>query len=159
MYDSYKIMEHLKKEMDKKSESGIRSATDLDTVMKIAQTMKDLAKAEYYCVVTEAMEEEDHDGYSERRKRDRMGRYSRHDGYEKGNSYRDGYSEARDAYMDAKHSYRSTRSTESKKDMSQSMDRFKENLLDELKELMNNADTREEREAFKEMFRAVGNLA
>ena len=160
MYDSYKIMEHLEKEVDKKADSGIRNVTDLDTVVKLSEAMKNFAKAEYYCTVTEAMHE---DGYSERRKRDSMGRYSKNDGmhhgYEVGNSYRSGYNEARDRYMDHKHSYRSTHSPESKKSMGESLTNFKENLLDELQGMMANADTREEREAFKEMFRAVGNLA
>ena len=40
MYDNYKIMEHLKKELDKKAESGIRNITDLDTIVKLAQALK-----------------------------------------------------------------------------------------------------------------------
>ena len=61
MYDTYKIMDHLGKEVDKKSESGIRNMTDLDTVVKLSEAMKNFAKVEYYCTVTEAMEQE---GYS-----------------------------------------------------------------------------------------------
>ena len=98
MYDSDKIMEHLTRELDKKAEAGIRSVSDLETVMKLAQTVKDLFKAEYYCTVTEAMDQEGYshsDGYNERRRRDSRGRYSRDGGgmhhYEGGSSYR-GYS-------------------------------------------------------------------
>ena len=92
MYDSYKLMQHIEKELDKKAESGIRNTSDLDTVAKLAQTMKDLTKAEYYCTVTEAMNEggySESDGYTERgRRRDRMGRYTRNDGYNRGSSYK-----------------------------------------------------------------------
>jgi hypothetical protein len=163
MYDSYKIMEHLEKEVDKKAETGIRSTTDLDTVVKLSEAMKNFAKAEYYCTVTEAMNEEGYsheDGYSERRKRDSMGRYSRHDGYDRGSSYNQGgYSEARDRYMEDKHSYRSTRSADSKRDMNVSLHDCMNKLREELQEMMSNADTREERDKIKEMIREIGNLA
>lgn len=175
MYDSYKIMEHLKKELDKKAESGIRSVSDLETIMKLAQTMKDLTKAEYYCTVTEAMEQEggysQNGGYSERRHRDSMGRYSRNDGghsYDNGSSYRrgysrdggySGYSEAKGEYMDAKHSYRSTRSPESKRDVEASLHECMTMLKQELDEMEANADTREERDKIRAMRREISNLA
>ena len=155
-YMTHKIMDHLEKEVDKKAEAGIRSTADLDVVVKLSEAMKNFAKADYYCTVTEAMKDSDYeyeDGHSERRKRDKMGRYS------KGMEHHDGYRIARERYMDDKHSYRATRSPESKKDMSESIENFKETLIEELRGMMANADTREEREAFKEMFRAVGNLA
>lgn len=154
MYDSYKIMEHLGKEVDKKAETGIRSTTDLDTVVKLAQAMKDFAKAEYYCTVTEAMEQEGYshnDGYSERRKRDSMGRYSGHDGYDRGGAY--------DKYMDAKHSYRSSRSPEHKKEMSGYLGEYKDELKEIVNNLLSGADTREEREEIRKMIREIGNLA
>lgn len=175
MYDNYKIMDHMKKELDKKAENGIRNINDLDTVVKLAQAMKDLVKADYYCVVTEAMEGEpggysQHDGYSERRKRDSMGRYSRNDGmsYDDGSSYRrgysreggySGYSEAKGDYMEAKHSYRASRSPESKKDVEASLHECMTMLKQELDEMEANADTREEREKIRAMRREISNLA
>ncbi len=165
MYDSYKIMEHLTKEMDKKADAGIRSVNDLDTVVKLAQAMKDLAKADYYCTVTEAMEEEgySHNDYSERRKRDSRGRYSRDGGYGRGESYERGSSYnhggAYDRYMEAKHSYRSSRSPEHKKEMSGHLSDYSEELKDIAQNLINNADTREEREEIKKMLREIGNMA
>lgn len=171
MYDTYQMQEHICKELEKKDQNGLKSTQDLDTVWKLIDAYKNLLKID----MLQEAEEYSHDGgydngHSERRrKRDSMGRYSRTDGgtyryegegsYNRGNSYRGGYSEAKGDYMEAKNSYRSTRSAESRRDMNDSMEKFKENLLDELKELMANADTREERDAFKEMFRAVGNLA
>ena len=158
MYDTYQMQEHICKELEKKAQAGLKSTQDLDTVWKLIDSYKNLLKID---MLQEAEEYSHDDGYSERRrKRDSMGRYSRNDGYDRGSSYnRGGYSEAKGDYMEAKNSYRSTRSAESRRDMNDSMEKFEENLLDELKELMANADTREERDAFKEMFRAVGNLA
>jgi hypothetical protein len=158
MYDHERMMEHLGKEMDKKAESGIRNMTDLDTITKLAQAMKDLAKTEYYCTVTEAMENEGYshnDGYSERRKRDSMGRYSRD--YERGSSYNHGG--AYDRYMGAKNSYRSSRSPEHKKEMSNYLGEYKDELKEIVNGLLSGADTREEREEIRKMIREIGEMA
>lgn len=167
MYDNYKIMEHLKKELDKKAESGIRNITDLDTIVKLAQALKDLVKADYYCVVTEAMEEEtagysQNDGYSERRKRDSMGRYSRNDGYDRGSSYHgddghmeNGYSGAHRQYMNSKNSYRSSRSPESKKKMLEDIDNFMDEISELMQSMKDGADSREERERVVSSFRKI----
>lgn len=165
MYETYQMQDHICKELEKKAQNGLKSTQDLDTVWKLIDAYKNLLKID---MLQEASEYSQDGGYSERRRRDSRGRYSREGGghsYDDGSSYRrgysreGGYSEAKGDYMDAKNSYRSSRSPESKRDMNDSLEKFKENMLDELRELMANADTREEREAFKEMFRAVGNLA
>lgn len=158
MYDHERMMEHLGKEMDKKADSGIRNMTDLETITKLAQAMKDLAKTEYYCTVTEAMENDGYshnDGYSERRKRDSMGRYSRD--YDRGSSYNHGG--AYDRYMGAKHSYRSSRSPEHKKEMSSYLGEYKDELKEIVNGLLSGADTREEREEIRKMIREIGDLA
>lgn len=157
MYDTYRIMEHLEKEVDKKTESGIRNMTDLETVVKLSEAMKNFAKTTYYCTVTEAMENEGYshdDGYSERRKRDSMGRYSRD--YELGGSYNHGG--AYDRYMNAKHSYRSSRSPEHKKEMATHLSDYKDELKEIAQGLLNGADSREEREEIRKMFREIGNM-
>lgn len=181
MYDTYAIMKQLEKEVAKKAESGIRSTADLEVVSKLAQAMKDFAKTEYYCTVTEAMESEgysndgesfDHmGGHSERRRRDSRGRYSRDGGgnsYDDGSSYRrgysrdggySGYSEAKGDYMEAKNSYRSSRSPESKRDMETSLHDCMSKLRQELDEMESNADTREEREKIREMRKELAKLA
>lgn len=163
-YTSHDIMRHLEKELDKKADKGLNSTSDLDTVVKLTDAMKNLAKAEYYCAVTEAMEGGGE--YSERgRRRDSRGRYSRegemHHDYEHGNSYRTdgGYSEARERYMEDKHSYRSTRSPDSKRDMAASLEDCKHRLRQEMQDMLNGADTREERDAIKAMIREIGSLA
>ena len=160
MYDTYQMQEHICKELEKKAQSGIKSTADLDTVWKLIDAYKNLLKID---MLQEAEEYSHDDGYSERRRRDSRGRYSRNDGYERGSSYnysRDGgYSEARGDYMEAKHSYRSTRSPDSKRDMIASLDECKHRFREELQEMLSGADTREEREKIKEMIREIGNLA
>lgn len=165
MYDTYKMQEHICRELEKKAQNGLKSTQDLDTVWKLIDAYKNLLKID---MLQEASEYSEDGGYSERRRRDSRGRYSREGGgtsYEDGSSYRrgysreGGYSEARDRYMDDKHSYRSTRSAESKRDMNVSLHDCMNKLREELQEMMSNADTREERDKIKEMLREIGNLA
>lgn len=162
MYDTYQMQEHICKELEKKSQMGIKSTSDLDTVWKLIDAYKNLLKID---MLQEASEYSNDGysrdgGYSERRKRDSMGRYSRNDGYDRGSSYnRGGYSEARGDYMDAKHSYRSTRTPESKREMNDSLHDCMTKLKEELQEMMSSADTREERDKIKEMIHEIGRLA
>lgn len=166
MYDTYKMQEHICKELEKKAQTGLKSTTDLDTVWKLIDAYKNLLKID---MLQEAGEYSHEDGYSERRSRDSRGRYSRdgggsyrHDGdgsYNRGSSYGSGYSEARERYMEDKNSYRSTRSADSKRDMNSSLSECMEKLKMELDEMEANADTREEREKIREMRREIGKLA
>ena len=159
MYDTYQMQEHICKELEKKAQNGIKSTTDLDTVWKLIDAYKNLLKID----MLQEASEYSHDGeYSERRRRDNRGRYSRDDGYDRGSSYnrgRGGYSEAKEEYMDAKHSYRSTRSPESKRNVDVSLHDCMEKLREELHEMMANADTREERDKIRDMLREIGNLS
>lgn len=164
--DYARYLTPVEQKLEEQIGKGITS-NNLEWVCKLSEIAKNLRKAEYYEVVTEAMRE---DGYSERRHRDSRGRYARdggmHHGYEGDSSYHDGrdvrrggYSEARDEYMDAKHSYRSTRSPDSKRDMTASLEECKHKLRQEMQNMLNDADTREEREAIKTMIREIGSLA
>lgn len=169
MYDTYKMQEHICRELEKKAEGGLKSTSDLDTVWKLIDAYKNLLKID----MMQEESEYSHGGYSmdgeysERRRRDSRGRYSRNDGmsYEGGSSYRrgysrdGGYSEAKGEYMDAKHSYRSTRSPESKRDMTVSLHDCMTKLKEELQEMMSSADTREERDKIREMIQEIGRLA
>lgn len=170
MFDTYKMQEHICRELEKKSESGLKSTADLDTIWKLIDAYKNLLKIDMLHEAGEYSHDggySQNEGYSERRKRDSRGRYSRDGGgthnYEVDSSYRDvkhgGYSEARGDYMDAKHSYRSTRSPDSKRDMTASLEDCKHKLRQELQDMLNDADTREEREAIKAMIREIGSLA
>ena len=166
MYDTYQMQEHICKELEKKSQAGIKSTADLDTVWKLIDSYKNLLKIE---MLQEADEYSHGDGYddghSQRRKRDSRGRYSRDGGpynYEGDSSYnrgKGGYSEARDRYMEDKHSYRATRNPDSKRDMNVSLQGCMEKLKMELDEMEANADTREERDKIREMRREIGKLA
>ena len=172
MYDTYKMQEHICKELEKKAEGGIKSTSDLDTVWKLIDAYKNLLKIDMLQEASEYPEGggySQNDGYSERRRRDSRGRYSkdgggnyRHDGdgsYNRGSSYGSGYSEARERYIEDKNSYRSTRSADSKRDMNSSLSECMEKLKMELDEMEANADTREEREKIREMRREIGKLA
>lgn len=177
MYDTYKMQEHICKELEKKAQSGIKSTTDLDTVWKLIDAYKNLLKID---MLQESSEYSEEDGYSERRRRDSRGRYSREgggnsyggNGYEGESSYarggrggssraggNSGYSEAMGDYMDAKQSYRYSRSPESKRDMNVSLHDCMTKLKEELQEMMTNADTREERDKIREMIQEIGRLA
>jgi hypothetical protein len=61
--------------------------------------------------------------------------------------------------MEDKHSYRSTRSPDSKRDMNVSLQECMDKLKMELDEMEANADTREERDKIREMRREIGKLA
>lgn len=165
MYDTYQLHEQICKELEKKTQNGLKSTSDLDTVWKLIDAYKNLLKID---MLQEASEYSNDGGYSERRRRDSRGRYSRNEGghsyeggssYNRGSSYGGGYSEARDEYMDAKNSYRSTRSPESKREMNVSLHDCMEKLKTELDEMEANADTREERDKIREMRREIGKLA
>ena len=169
MYETYDLQEHICKELEKKTKNGIKSTSELDTIWKLIDAYKNLLKID---MLQEAGEYSHNDGgYSERRRRDSMGRYSREGGgnsYDDGSSYRrgysrdggySGYSEARDRYMEDKHSYRSNRSPESKRDMNVSLHDCMTKLKDELQDMMSSADTREERDKIHEMIREIGRLA
>lgn len=168
MFETYQMQEQLCKELEKKAQSGIKSTADLDTVWKLIDSYKNLLKIDMLQEASEYSDYSRDEGYSERRRRDSRGRYSREGGghsYEGDSSYRrgysrdGGYSEARERYMEDKNSYRSNRSSESKKDMNMSLEDCMGKLRDELQEMMSNADTREERDKIKEMLREIGNLA
>ena len=171
MYDTYQMQEHICKELEKKAQNGLKSTQDLDTVWKLIDAYKNLLKIDMLQEASEYSQDDGYarnDGYSERRRRDSRGRYSRDNGghsydgdssYNRGSSYRGGYSEAKDRYMEDKHSYRSTRSPDSKRDMNVSLQDCMEKLKMELDEMEANADTREEREKIREMRREIGKLA
>lgn len=164
MYDVSRTMIPVMKKLDEQVDKGITTG-NIEWLCKLSEIGKNMKKIEYYDSVIEEMQNGHSygDGYSERRHRDSRGRYSRNDGYERGSSYnysRDGgYSEARGDYMEAKHSYRSTRSPDSKRDMIASLDECKHRFREELQEMLSGADTREERDKIKEMIREIGNLA
>lgn len=170
---SYKLMQNIKDELDKIAEKGLNTG-NLETAYKLIDMLKDMenveywkCKEEYYNTVQEQMEGgySQAGEYSERRKRDSMGRYSRADGmmpdYDRGSSYarrgehyvRGHYSRANGAgndsyseYMDSKQSYRNGKSEDCKRRMLAALEEHMDALTEELGEMSKDADCREERE-------------
>lgn len=163
MYDTYKMQEHICRELEKKAQNGIKSTADLDTVWKLVDVYKNLLKIEMLQDAGEYADEHGYsqdDGYSQRRKRDSMGRYSRNDGMDRDDSHRGyrrggGYSGAHEHYMDTKQSYRSSRSPESKKEMLEAIDEFMDEIENLMQETKAGADTREERDKIQQRLRKL----
>ena len=169
---SYKMMQNIHEELDKIAEKGLNTS-NLETAYKLIDMLKDMENVEYwkckegyYNAVLDEMEgSRGQSDYSERRKRDSMGRYSREDGrtmpdYENGSSYarrgehyvRGHYSRANGAndpyaeYMDSKQSYRNGKSEDCKRRMLAALEEHMDALTEELGDLSKDADCREERE-------------
>ncbi len=169
MYDTYKMQEHICKELEKKAEAGIKSTSDLDTIWKLIDAYKNLLKIDMLQEGSEYSHNDGYsmaDGYSERRKRDSRGRYAREgDGYsrdseyaeryERGNSYRDGrrYSQDGDMkherYMESKHAYRSSKSPECKQRLMNTLEDYMDDFSAQMEEMLRDSDCREERETIK----------
>ena len=81
---SYKLMQNIREELDKIAEKGLNTG-NLETAYKLIDMLKDMENVEYwkckegyYNAVLDEMEgSRGQSDYSERRKRDSMGRYSR----------------------------------------------------------------------------------
>lgn len=170
MFETYQMQEHICMELEKKAKSGIKNTADLDTVWKLIDAYKNLLKID---MLQEAGEYSQNDGYSqrrgypradgmmdrdgmnrdysERRHRDSMGRYSRGDGYSMaGENY--------DRYMDAKHSYRSGKTPDSKQHMMDTLDECMDSITKQVEEMRRDADTPEEREKIDKYLRRLRNL-
>lgn len=144
-------------------------------------------KGEYYDTVLMEMQggysERDYsmmeDDYSMRgRKRDRMGRYSREDGmggqsYARGRGGRDnrgrysrdgGYSmndggySMYDRVMDAKQSYRSDKSQDSKQRLMESLEDYMDDFTEKIKEMHRDAETGDERELISKFLGKLQNI-
>ncbi|HJA91909.1 MAG TPA: hypothetical protein H9717_02120 [Candidatus Eisenbergiella merdipullorum] len=181
---SYKLMQNIKDELDKIAEKGLNTG-NLETAYKLIDMLKDMenveywkCKEEYYNTVQEQMEGGYSEGdYSERRKRDSMGRYSRADGmmpdYDRGSSYarrgehyvRGHYSRANGAgndsyneYMDSKQSYRNNKSEDCKRRMLAALEEHMDALTEELKGMSDDSECREEREVMKRYIDKLRNM-
>lgn len=181
---SYKLMQNIKDELDKIAEKGLNTG-NLETAYKLIDMLKDMenveywkCKEEYYNAVQEQMEGGYSEGdYSEWRKRDSMGRYSRADGmmpdYDRGSSYarrgehyvRGHYSRANGAgndsyneYMDSKQSYRNNKSEDCKRRMLAALEEHMDALTEELKGMSDDSECREEREVMKRYIDKLRNM-
>lgn len=131
-------------------EKGLTTA-NIEHAYKLVDMYKDLKQVEHW--EAEDMEE----GHSQRgRKRDRMGRYSRDDGY----AYAEGPHEAdaKRRYLDAKHSYRTTKSSECKRQLMDTVNEYMEDFAQEMEEMMRDADCKEERDTISRYIQQIRNL-
>lgn len=191
MKDMEKLCGLIEEELDKIAEKGLNTG-NLETAYKLIDMYKDLKnteywgqKGEYYMAVLDEMQ----GGYSEARKRDSMGRYSRADGrmmpdYDRDSSYRgrrsgehyvrghysrddgyshDGYSGAYsdtyDRYMDSKQSYRSSKSPECKQRLMDSLESYMDDFTRQIEEMSRDADCQEEREMINKFMRKLKSIA
>lgn len=167
-------------ELDKIAETGLKTG-NLDTAYKLVDMYKDLkntkyweTKAEYYMAELDEMASPA-DGYSERRHRDSLGRYSRSDGqnmerdYDRSSSYRfDGRARntdySRDSgstynrYMDSKQSYRATKSQDCKQRLMDSLESHMENFAHQMEEMLRDSDCAEERATIRKYLDKLHNL-
>ena len=108
------------------------------------------------------------DDYSMRgRKRDRMGRYSREDGMRHDDRMRrggrrdysmdDGYS-MYDRVMDAKQSYRSEKSQDSKQRLMESLEDYMDDFTEKIKEMAHDADSQDERDLINKFMNKLQNI-
>lgn len=170
---SYKLMQNIREELDKIAEKGLNTG-NLETAYKLIDMMKDMENVEYwkckegyYNAVLDEMDGgySQNGEYSERRKRDSMGRYSREAGrampdYENGSSYArrgerymrghysrtNGTNDPYTEYMDSKQSYRNGKSEDCKRRMLAALEEHMDALTEELGDMSRDSDCREERE-------------
>lgn len=189
MKDMERLCNVIEEELHKIAEKGLNTG-NLDTAYKLIDMYKDLKnmeyweqKGEYYMEVLDEMhggysnnEGYPLDGYSERRKRDSMGRYSRDGGLDGGSSYarhempygkvynRDrGYSgnyvDRYGSYMDSKQSYRTNKTPECKQRLMSALEEYMEEFSAQMEEMLRDSDCAEERTAIKRHLDKIKNIA
>lgn len=184
MKDMEKLCRVIEEELRKIADKGLNTG-NLDTAYKLIDMYKDLRDADYREVKTEyyleemggysqAGYEKDHSlemydmGHSERRKRDRMGRYSSNDGYDHESSFRRGYSRnsyadgirtGYDRYMDSKQSYRSNKSPECKQRLMDTLENYMDDFTKQMEEMLRDSDCAEERTTIRRYIDKIKNLS
>lgn len=188
MRDMEKLCNLICDELDKIAEKGLNTG-NLDTAYKLIDMYKDLKDAGYRAVKKEYYEQEmGMDGYSDERRRDSMGRYSRADArmmpeYNRDSSYRgrrggehyvrghysragydDGgysgdYNGSYDRYMDSKQSYRSSKSPECKQRLMDTLEDYMSDFSRQMEEMLRDSDCSEERTTIKRYLDKIKNIA
>lgn len=185
-----RLCEIIEEELHKIAEKGLNTG-NLETAYKLIDMYKDLKnteyweqKGEYYMAVLDEMQ----GGYSETRRRDSMGRYSRTDGrmmsdYDRDSSYRgrrggehyvrghysrdgysrdggmDGYSGNYDRYMDSKQSYRTSKSPECKQRLMDTLETYMDDFSRQMEDMLRDSDCQEERATIKRYLDKIKNIA
>lgn len=187
MRDMEKLCNIIEDELNKIAEKGLNTG-NLETAYKLIDMYKDIKNTEYWdtkCEYYMAVLDEMQGGYSEARRRDNMGRYSRGDGrmmpeYDQGSSYRGrrsgehyvrghysrtgamdgGYSgDHYDQYMDSKASYRSSKSPECKQRLMDTLEDCMDSFSRKMEEMLRDSDCAEERQTISRYLQKIKNLA
>lgn len=183
--DKTKLLSRICEELDRIAEKGLNTS-NLDTAYKLVDMYKDLKnaeyweqKGEYYMAVLEEMQGVDYsrdggysmdeDGYSQRRHRNNMGRYSRNDGMDHDRSRdgrmarRGGYSQndgtdTYDRYMDQKQSYRSTKSPECKERLLDALTKHMDTFTQQMEDMLRDSDCADERATIRRYIDKIKNM-
>ena len=147
MHDFYELKEMLTEEIKKITKKGEVTAVSLETIDKLLNSIKNTCKIIMYDEYSDEGEYSQEGGYSNARgrgrnaKRDSMGRYSREGGYSSEGSY---------AYARG----RGGRGGYSRRDYSYD-DGEKEEKIEMLREMMNEAGSEEERRTINSIIRRM----
>lgn len=186
MRDMEKMCGLICDELDKIAEKGLNTG-NLETAYKLIDMYKDLKNTEYWEIKSEYYMDEMSE-YSEARKRDRMGRYSRDGGYQvpdraydsdssyarRGEHYvrghysraggdyarNDGYSgDTYGKYLDSKQSYRSSKSPECKQRLMSTLEDYMSDFSRQMEEMLRDSDCAEERSTIKRYLDKIKDIA
>lgn len=179
------MLEVVCNELDKIADKGL-TAGNLEHAFKLVDMYKDLMETEYWDVKKDYyrseqgysrtnhggghyQQEQYHDGYSERRRRDSMGRYSRNDSsYDGGNSYGDysrnnNYSQRNhenyERYMDSKQSYRASQNSDCKQRLMTTLDEYMDSFTKQMEDMLKDSDCREEKETITRYLKKLQQIA
>lgn len=156
MADFMMMCENLEKEINKIAEKGL-TASNLETAYKLIDMYKDLK-------TIEAMEDA---GYSNAYDDGSITYAMRGRSYNDGNSnarrgehyvrghYSRNSADPRERYMSAKESYRYSRASGDRQSMLESLDDYMSNMTDKLQDMMQDADTQEERDMIQKYINKV----
>lgn len=183
-----RLCERIKTELFKIMDAKDITSNGLENAFKLMDMLKDIKnieyweqKGEYYAAILDDMQNE----YSEARRRDSMGRYSRADGrmmpdYDRDSSYRSrrsgehyvrghysctgamdgGYSgDHYDQYMDSKASYRSSKTPECKQRLMDTLEDYMDSFSRQMEEMLRDSDCAEERQTISRYLQKIKNLA
>ena len=151
-------------EKAKKMPNGKVSPQELEEIHKLTDTVKNICKIDMLGDEEEeggsyAMGSSYRRGRGRNARRDSMGRYSRDGGgYRDGGSYESGYSEAGN-YMGEGRIYGTSYdgNTYRRSGMTNSYDGAKDHMVDKMEELMEMAETEQERKAIKKCIQQIEN--
>lgn len=152
-------------------EKGLTTA-NIEHAYKLIDMYKDLKEVEHW-----ETEDQQEGQYSQRgRRRDRMGRYAQNDGLyssDNGKSYEDKWegnnyqypradnrgTDAHRRYMEAKQSFRSTKSVDCKRKLMDTVDEYMDSFARQMEEMLRDSDCKEERDTIQRYIQKIRELS